>query len=229
MQDIIQIKSQAKRNVIVSAMFGIIILALGKLSLLVLPNDYYLIGIFLISLSIVAFILAWVKYREPEFSFCLTRSALTYQHRFGQWQLDWHNIQRIDRPTIYQAGSLQNLDMVGIKLKDYSAFLEHISPRLMSNILMEQRPLLLQGNNSQCQTGQCYGDDLLEDDQYKDQHGKTYSGIQAMFANRMLKLRQRLGYDIFVASAELDRPEQDFIELLKQCQQQVVSQRSWPD
>jgi hypothetical protein len=43
-----------------------------------------------------------------------------------------------------------------------------------------------------------------------------------MFANRMTKLRARLGYDIFVAASELDRPEQEFVELLRQCQQRVL-------
>ena len=45
-----------------------------------------------------------------------------------------------------------------------------------------------------------------------------------MFAHRMSKLRTRLGYDIFVAGSELDRPEQAFIDLLRQCQLQVISE-----
>ncbi len=225
MQDIIQIKSQAKRNVIVTLLVSILVICLGNLCLIMLPAQYYLIGIFLISLSLVGFILAWVKIREPEFSFFLTRHAIQYRHRFGIWQLDWHNIQRVDIPTINQAGHVKKLDMIGIKIKDYSDFLETVSPRLMSNILMEQRPLLLQGDNpdDNCHNGHCYGQDLLENDQYKDSSGKLYTGIKAMFANRMIKLRQRLGYDIFVAGAELDRSEQAFIDLLKQCHQQVVT------
>jgi hypothetical protein len=44
-----------------------------------------------------------------------------------------------------------------------------------------------------------------------------------MFANRMSKLRARLGYDIFVAATELDRQEQEFVDLLRQCQQRVLT------
>ena len=44
-----------------------------------------------------------------------------------------------------------------------------------------------------------------------------------MFANRMTKLRTRLGYDIFVAGSELDRPEQKFVDLIRQCQQRVLT------
>jgi hypothetical protein len=39
----------------------------------------------------------------------------------------------------------------------------------------------------------------------------------------MCKLRTRLGYDIFVAGSELDRPEQEFVDLMRQCQQRVLT------
>ncbi|MDP5039775.1 MAG: DUF2982 domain-containing protein, partial [Paraglaciecola sp.] len=71
-------------------------------------------------------------------------------------------------------------------------------------------------------TGNCYGADLLEDDYFKDAEGNTYKGIQAMLANRMQKLRMRLGFDIFIAAGELDRSEHEFVKLLKQCQQHVL-------
>ena len=65
---------------------------------------------------------------------------------------------------------------------------------------------------------------LLENDYFKDISGEEFRGIKAMFAHRMSKLRTRLGYDIFVAGSELDRPEQAFIDLLRQCQLQVISE-----
>jgi hypothetical protein len=75
-----------------------------------------------------------------------------------------------------------------------------------------------------CSTGQCGAAELLEDDVYKAADGTTYKGIQAMFANRMVKLRARLGFDIFIASSDLDRSESEFVALLKQCQEQVISE-----
>ena len=87
-------------------------------------------------------LIAWVKYREPQFSFLLSRTSILYKHRHGQWQLGWHNIQRIDVPKVTQGLELIPLDMVAIKIKDYSVFLKDVSPRLMTNILMEQRSLL---------------------------------------------------------------------------------------
>lgn len=227
MPDVIQIRSISKRNVVVSAFSGVVGLCFGTLLLMWLPKNYYLAGIFMISLALVMSLIAWVKYREPTYSFILTKNEIIYQCRHGKWQLNWANIQRIDIPKASVQGINQDLEMIAVKLKDYTNFLDTVSPRLMSNILMQQRPLLSHElsakDNSSCSTGQCLGDDLLEDDYYKMSNGAEYHGMQAMFANRMVKLRERLGYDIFVAASELDRTEQEFVTLLKQCQQQVVA------
>ena len=225
MQDIIEIRSQAKRNVLVSVLIGLVGLFLASISFSVLPKSLYLIGIFLTSASLVALLIAWVKYREPQFSFLLSKSSILYKHRHGQWQLDWSNIQRVDVPKVTHGLDLKPLEMVAIKIKSYPVFLEKTSPRLMSNILMEQRPLLFHDMSASkdCATGGCHSDDMLEDDYYKDDNGVEYKGIQAMFANRMTKLRARLGYDIFVAGSELDRPEQEFVDLLRECQQRVLT------
>ncbi|MGJ8679813.1 DUF2982 domain-containing protein [Paraglaciecola sp.] len=229
MSDVIQIRSIAKKNVLVSALAGSVGLLIGVLLLLVLPKQYYLAGIFVITLACVMLIIAWVKYQEPTYSFELTKSNIRYQSRHGSWLLDWTNIQRIDIPKVNAGIQNQDLDMVAFKLKDYSVFLNNISPRLMTNLLMEQRSLLFHqlstgGHNSNCASGQCLAEDLLENDYYKNACGKEYRGIQGMFANRMGKLRQNLGYDIYVSSSDFDRPEQDFLALLKQCQNKVLSE-----
>ena len=225
MQDLIEIRSQAKRNVIVSLLLGFGGLCLASISFTVLPKSLYLIGIFLTSMSLVALLIAWFKYREPQFSFLLSRTSILYKHRHGQWQLDWGNIQRVDVPKVSHGLELKPLDMVAIKIKDYSVFLKEVSPRLMTNILMEQRSLLFHDmpSSNECASGSCPSEDMLENDYFKDANGLEYKGIQAMFANRMSKLRARLGYDIFVAGSELDRSEQEFVDLLRQCQQRVLT------
>jgi hypothetical protein len=228
LEDIIEIRSLAKRNVLASTLTGATALLIASIVFTAMPVTFKLLGIFLTCAAIVAFLIAWMKFREPQFSFLISKQSIHYQHRNGQWLLNWENIQRIDIPKVNRGLQNESLDMLGIKIKSYSSFLDTVSTRLMSNILMEQRPLLLlemsakQSDN--CSTGNCFNDDLLENDYFKSDCGKEYKGIQAMYANRMLKLRQRLGYDIFVSGSELDRPEQDFVDLLKQCQQQVVSQ-----
>ena len=223
MEEVIEIRSHAKRNVIVTSLVGLLLFFVALIALMLLPETFYLVGIFLLSASVIAFLIAWVKYREPQFSFLLSKSSICYQHKNGRWVLPWDNIQRIDVPHVTSGIERKNLHMVAIKIKDYSLLLENMSPRLMSNILMEQRPLLFHNMPSEnCSTGSCYSDELLEDDVYKDEQGKIYKGITAMFANRMTKLRQRLGYDLYIPVSELDRSEHEFANLLQQCQQQVL-------
>jgi hypothetical protein len=60
MQDIIEIRSQVKRNVIVSVLIGLVGLSLASITFSVLPKSLYLIGIFLTSASLVALLIAWV-------------------------------------------------------------------------------------------------------------------------------------------------------------------------
>ncbi|WP_340679196.1 DUF2982 domain-containing protein [Paraglaciecola sp.] len=226
MQELIEIRRSTKRNVLTTTLLGLVGLLLASQIILWLPTIFYVPGILLASLSIVTLLVAFFKYREPLHSFILSRQTIHYQHKNGQWQLGWDDIQRIAVPHITH-GIVQNeLTMVGIKLKSYQPLLSSISPRLMTNILMEQRPLLLYGlgveYQQQCTTGNCYADDLLESDRFKDNDGIIYTGIQAMLANRMQKLRQRLGFDLYIAGSELDRSEHAFVHLLQQCQQQVI-------
>jgi hypothetical protein len=230
MQELIEIHRATKRNVLTTTLLGLVGLFLASQILLWLPTFFYVPGILLVSLSIVTLLVAFFKYREPLHSFILSRQTISYQHKLGRWQLDWNNIQRIAVPRITQGFEQNELTMVGIKLKSYQPLLASISPRLITNILMEQRPLLLYGlgvdYQQQCAKGNCYGDSLLEDDRFKDSDGLIYTGIQAMLANRMQKLRHSLGFDLFIAGSELDRSEHAFVQLLQECQHQVIIDQS---
>ena len=230
MQELIEIRRSAKRNVLTTALLGGLGLLLASQTLLWLPALFYVPSLLLISLSLVTLLVAFFKYREPLHSFLLSRETIHYQHKNGRWQLDWDNIQRIAVPRITQGLEQNELSMVGIKLKSYQPLLSSISPRLVTNILMEQRPLLLYGfgvdAQQNCASGTCYGDDLLENDRFKDSDGHIYTGMQGMLANRMQKLRQRLGFDLYIAGSELDRSEHEFVKLLQQCQQYVMLDKS---
>lgn len=216
-QDTIHIRANAKNNSLTTlaiACFGIF---LSALAFKLLPEAFKLFAILLLSGSLVTSLLAWFKFREPAHSLLLTREQIIYQHRLGQWQADWHNIQRIDIPHI----NGRPLAMVAIKLKDYQPLLNSISPRLSTHLLMEQRPLLIQAQPN-CSSGQCYSPEL-ENDQHTLPDGRKIKGVKAMYANRLVTLNQALGYDLFIAAAELDRSEQDFLSLLKQCHQHALS------
>ncbi|MCC2607668.1 DUF2982 domain-containing protein [Planctobacterium marinum] len=218
----IQIRATAKRNGLSSLIFGLLLLMIAILMFKVLPENVTLVAIFVTSAGIVALLLGLLKLREPQHSLTISKTQIDYQHRNGRWSLSWENVQRIDIPKVSSGLEQRSLSLVGLRVKHYGPILESISPRLMTHLLMEQRPLLLQ-NNADCASGSCYGDDLLEDDIYKDSDGKIYKGVQGMFANRMAKLRERLGYDLFINSAELDRSVEEFADLLRACHRSLLS------
>lgn len=221
----IQIRAVSKRNGLTTAVVGLVGLMLSSSIMAAVPDELRLGAIFLISASLVTVLIGWLKIREPAFSLTLTKQAIVYQHRFGRWTVDWNNIQRIDVPVIHVALQRTPLDLVGIKLKRYPPLLHSISPRLANNLLLEQRPLLLQNKPEVMEENVSnYGANLLEDDRFKDHDGQQFTGIQAMFANRMTKLRERLGYDLYLQASELDRPVNEFVTLLRQCQQQALQE-----
>lgn len=223
-QDVILVRASAKRNGLTSLILGIGLFVLALIMFALLPMQFRLLGIFTTSAAIVAVLVGWFKIREPEHSMVISRQEIDYNHRKGNWQLQWKNVQRIDTPKVTKGTEQTTLSLVGIRVKDYEPILDAISPRLMSHMLMEQRPLLLQAPDKNCDSGNCFNDDLIEDDKFQSEKGKAYTGIQAMFGNRMAKLRSRLGYDIFINSAELDRSAEEFAELLRSCHRDVISQ-----
>ena len=68
-----------------------------------------------------------------------------------------------------------------------------------------------------CASGSCYEQSMFDDKQYVMEDGTIIKGIKAMLAHRMVELRKRLGYDIFIASSELDRDASEFAGLIAQC------------
>lgn len=221
--DSITIRAASKRNGITTTLIGAGLMLVAFVVMTLLPDILFLPGVFVASAGIVGLVMGWFKIREPNYSLEITPQGIRYIHRNGEWWLDWENVQRIDAPRVTRGIELRDLEMVGFRLKDVEPVVDSISPRLATNILMEQRPLLLQNPDEKCVTGNCAGADLLEDDQFKLPDGRQLRGVQAMFAHRMSKLRERLGYDLFIAAAELDRPVNDFVALLKNCQESVSS------
>ncbi|UAA38567.1 DUF2982 domain-containing protein [Paraneptunicella aestuarii] len=224
MDDVIYIRAQSKGGGLTSIAIGGVALILGTMVLSWLPVELRLMGIFIICGGLVAILIGWFKLREPDHSLHLSRQEMRYHHRHGQWYLHWDNIQRFDVPSVYVDLQHHPLAVVGIRVKSYEPVLETMSPRLMNNIMTEQRSLLLQAIKEQMKTQNDYNDHLLEDDRYTSESGKLYTGLQAMFANRMTKLRETLGYDLFINVAELDRSTEEFVQLLRECKNKVAQE-----
>ncbi|NAZ44877.1 DUF2982 domain-containing protein [Vibrio toranzoniae] len=77
----------------------------------------------------------------------LTLTPTHFQQHFykGGWVLQWRNIQKIGLCTYEQEGWHQPLPWVGIKIKDYSPYLDSICPKITCELLLSQRALLYLG------------------------------------------------------------------------------------
>ncbi|MBY7662780.1 DUF2982 domain-containing protein [Vibrio atlanticus] len=68
------------------------------------------------------------------------------QHFYkGGWVLKWNNIEKIGLCTYEQDGWHQPLPWVGVKIKDYSPYLDSICPKITCELLLSQRALLYLG------------------------------------------------------------------------------------
>ncbi|MEM7419891.1 MAG: DUF2982 domain-containing protein [Pseudomonadota bacterium] len=215
----IYIKAASKSNGITSLVIGAVGLIIAALWLSFMPDWLFLAGIFITSAALVCLLVGYFKLREPDYSLEIAKDYITYQHRLGSWRIHWDNLQRADCPRVRHGLEHVPLETVGFKLKSYTDFLHTISPRLATHLLMEQRPLLMQNSDENCASGSCYEQSMFDDKQYVMEDGTVINGIKAMLAHRMVELRKRLGFDIFIASSELDRDAQDFARLIASCQQ----------
>ncbi|MEZ8817299.1 DUF2982 domain-containing protein [Vibrio cyclitrophicus] len=77
--------------------------------------------------------------------FTLTPTHFQQHFYKGGWVLKWRNIQKIGLCTYEQEGWHQPLPWVGIKIKDYSPYLDSICPKITCELLLSQRALLYLG------------------------------------------------------------------------------------
>nr|WP_232313081.1 DUF2982 domain-containing protein [Enterovibrio coralii] len=153
---------------------------------------------------------------ENKLSFSLSDMHLQHHTGKGGWSVKWSDIKEIGVPSVSHDGWHQPLPWVGIRLKDYEPFLDSISFRLASQIVMEQRGLLLSAyRRAEEPTNTKLEDMMFDDTPYVTASGKEYKGLVAMLANRMRYTRELLGYDVFVSEDLLDRPLNDFVGLTR--------------
>lgn len=219
--EFINIRSRASNNGMTTILIGALALVFALFVIGFAPASLFLLGVMLAGASVVAFVMGVYKLQEPKYSVQLGKQAIYYQHRKGTWQIPWENIQRVDVPRVSRGFEHLDLEMIGIRLREPELFLNSISPRLITHLLMEQRPLLTHVAAQNCQTGDCYGDDLIDDVKYKCADGTIINGVNAMFANRMSKLRNGLGYDVYLSVSDLDRDGDAFVSLLRECHESV--------
>ncbi len=200
-----KVRAQASRNgsevLLVSGMALVILVFMIKFK----PGPVLLAEIFLLSVALTGIFLGWQKIREPYYSFLINNQDIIYNHRYGYWRIPLENFHSSGIPIVAQGVRSLELNAVGIKLNNWDAFLNNLPPRLASHILVEQRHFVLQAIKGSCHSGSCPDEYLVEDSVYLSPDGKKYTGLLAMFANRMNNLKVMTGYELLIPASVLDR------------------------
>lgn len=209
-----KLRAQANRHSIEFMIVGGISLAVIMIFVSLRSSEISILEIALTSSAIVAILIGFLKSQQPYYSILLDAQQIIYVHKFGQWQIGIHNLHSCGIPQAGETFELLELNAVGIKLISIDEFLEALSPRLAGKLLIEQRHIFLQAVKMHCKNGNCPSEWLIEPDEFKSDSGQTYTGLIAMFANRMHNLKTLTGYDLLLPANVLDRDIWRFSTLL---------------
>ncbi|MDA9555890.1 DUF2982 domain-containing protein [Vibrio sp.] len=163
-----------------------------------------------ILISICAFI--YQIYQKSYIEHIFTAAHLQQNLRHGGWVIQWQNIAEVNVVTIEQEGWHQELPWVGIRLKEYSPILKGICPRIISDILLQQRPLLILGCRHHKKP---FEDIVLDEKEYISPSGQVYTGLNAMLVNRMRHQRRFFGFDLYISESDIRMDKNEFIGIAR--------------
>lgn len=170
--------------------------------------------IFCYLVSLIIGFVGIVKLLEPRVSFYLTPQLLTYQHRYGRWQIGWQSIVAL-APIRHTLGlQIDDLPYLGIRLKSLEQLIDNISPRLANRLIHEQRPLLVYCIRSQLMSME---QGVINFEPFLLSDGSQIKGPLAGFLHQCAALHKALGYHLFIPASAIDRDLVEFASLLRNC------------
>ncbi|RUO33548.1 DUF2982 domain-containing protein [Aliidiomarina sanyensis] len=209
---------QAKRNGLVITVLGGSLLVATFLCNAIFQEFPLALLITGTGFSLVTLAVGIGKLIEPPASLIMNPKAIVYQHRKGQWQLTWDNIQRIGIPTIQRGIDRIEVPVIGFRLHSYDALLQNIDKRMAVHVLLEQRQLLVVALRAEKPDLEDFTPYFDVPSKYKTDSETIYDGVLASFALRMQHMRELLGYDLFISDNALDRPAEEFVNYLRELQ-----------
>ncbi len=212
----ILIKARSNHN----ALFLLLLASILFMITLALSQHYWrqfhLVITFIYLTELVVFITGLAKYFQPTFSLTLTPNVIKYHHRYGEWQLNWQDIQRISLLNETLGIDQLQLPFVGIRLTAIATLATSISPRLANRLIHEQRPLLAMAIRLQLIS---FEQSQLNFSPFTLANGEKIKGPLAAFLHHSSVLHNALGYHLFIPESALDRELHEFCVLLNQCKQ----------
>lgn len=171
----------------------------------------FLIGLLLL---LILSIFAYGLILKSTVRYTLTSSHFQQHLSKGGWVVQWSNVSKVGICQCQQQGWYQSLPWIGIKLKNYSPYLDAICPRVATEVLLGQRALLYLGAQQNSNVAK-FEDLVLDSHPYTSENGTVYTGLQAMLANRMHYQRNFFDYDVFISTSDLDRSAEEFVGLVR--------------
>jgi len=211
---VIKIKAQSTHHALFLMLTALITLMITFAINLNYWRQFQLVFTFIYLSELVIFITGLAKYLQPQHSLCLTPKGIKYQHRYGQWQVHWQEIQQISLMNETFGLTQVQLPYIGIRLIELSILAHQISPRLANRLIHEQKPLLacaIRLNFLTLEQAQ------LNFDAYILPSGEILKGPLAAFMHHTTVLHKALGYHLFLPETAIDRDLNEFCTLLTQC------------
>ena len=170
-------------------------------------------SLFFVSILLILFALGQYVYGQ-NLGFTFTETHFQ-QHLFkGGWVLHWTNMKRIDECKYDFQGWCTPIPWIGIEIKDYQSCIERMSPKIITQILLHQRSLLLLGLKQHGRQRE-FEDHVMKNPPYLLPSGKRLLGLQAMLAHRMAIQKELWGFDLFIAEGDLIKPKEEFIGMAR--------------
>ncbi|MBE0366270.1 DUF2982 domain-containing protein [Pseudoalteromonas aurantia] len=209
-----KLRAQANQHSIEFMLVGAVCLCIIMAFVILRDSVISVVETALVSIAIFSILLGFLKSQQPYYSIVLGTQSVVYIHKFGRWKIAFDNVHSSGVPKAGEAPELLELNAVGIKLVSIDPFLLALKPRLAGKLLIEQRHIFLQAVKMHCKNGNCPSEWLIESDEYSSDSGQVYTGLIAMFANRMHNLKTLTGYDLLLPANVLDRDIWRFSYLL---------------
>lgn len=210
----VSLRASANRHSIEFMLAGGICLGVIILFVTLRATPPTILELALAAAAICSILLGFLKSQQPFYSIELSTLAFNYVHKFGVMHVSYGNFHSSGVPFVTQGVENLELNAVGIKLNNIDEFLAELTPRLAGKLLIEQRHIFLQAVKIHCANGNCPSEWLVEETCYESPDGRVYTGLMAMFANRMQNLKTVTGYDLLLPANVLDRDIWQFATIL---------------
>ena len=213
-QPCITVKPIAKHNGIFLCLLGALFLFVAIIVAQFYWQTYRFTLIFLVLIGLVIMLIGVVKLFEPAVSLYLTPDKIKFNHRYGNWQLSWQDIQHINLVSEVVGLEREALPYVGIRLIHIDKIAKNISVRLANRLIHQQKGLVVFSVLHQLMTIE---QSHFNFNPYTLSTGEVVKGPIAAFLHQSEQLSRALGYHLFLPADSFDRGINEFTRLLKEC------------